>query len=265
MVTRIITGLILLVVVLAGIFYLPEKEFVWVAVIIVGLAAWEFATLVWKQSLGQICLFLAIFLAIAIIEKMLPVSIVLFCGVAWWALAHAFLWHYVRTKRLLFGNWGYKLGMGLLMFVAFLVSLITLKRYFEVAYLLCGLSIVWAMDIGAYFAGKFFGQHLLAPMISPNKTMEGLGGGLVAAIAVAAGWGFWFGVSGIHWLFWLTLSVVTALWSVIGYLFESVVKRCADVKDSGNILPGHGGIYDRVDSLIAALPIFAFGLLFIRI
>jgi len=265
MLTRIITGLVLLVVILTGIFYLPERQFVWIAIIIVGLAAWEYAALMWQHNWLKIGVFLGIFLVISVIEKMLPVSIVLFCGVAWWVLAPVFLWHYTRTQRFLFSNWSYQLGMGLVMFIAFLVSLIALRRYFGIAYLLCGLSIVWAMDIGAYFAGKTWGRHLLAVVISPKKTIEGLIGGLFLSLAVAIGWGIRFEIRGIAWLLWITLTLVVALWSVIGDLFESIVKRYVGAKDSGNVLPGHGGIYDRVDSLIAALPIFVFSLLFLKL
>lgn len=265
MIIRIITGVVLLVVVLVGMFYLPETEFGLVAVIIVGLAAWEFAALIWKQDIFKCVLFLVSVLAIAALERWLPLNIMIFCGVVWWCLVPGVLWHYVRTKQLLFSNWGYRFGIGLLVFIPFLVSLITLRRFFGVAYLLCGLTIVWAADIGAYFVGKFLGKYLLAPMLSPQKTIEGLGGGLIAAMLVAVVWGMWFKVTGIHWLFWLLLTLVMSLWSVIGDLFESVLKRCAAVKDSGNVLPGHGGIYDRIDSLTAALPIFVFGLMFIGV
>ena len=123
------------------------------------------------------------------------------------------------------------------------------------------LAIVWAADIGAYFTGLRFGKNLLGAKISPKKTIEGLIGGIVAALLVATIGGFLLHFTGIRWLFILTLAVIVCLWSVIGDLFESMLKRQAGVKDSGVILPGHGGVYDRIDSLTAAIPLFALGLL----
>jgi len=262
MLTRIITGIVLLIVVLAGIFYLPQREFIWVAVIIAGLAAWEFASIMWSQNVIKRGLFLVTFLIIAGFEQFLSVNVILFCGTVWWFLVPGVLWHYVRTKRLLFDNWGFQFGIGLVIFIPFLVGLITLRNGFGVLYLLCGLTIVWVADIAAYFAGRIWGRHLLAPLISPKKTIEGLVGGVIAAMLVAGTWGVVFKIVGMRWLLWLTLTLVVTLWSVIGDLFESVLKRNANLKDSGNLLPGHGGIYDRIDSLTAALPIFVFGLLY---
>jgi phosphatidate cytidylyltransferase len=115
-------------------------------------------------------------------------------------------------------------------------------------------SIVAAADIGAYFTGKKFGKRKLAPSISPGKTQEGLAGGVIAASIVSAAAGFFLG--GPVWLFFLAGALI-ALVSVGGDLWVSRFKRAANLKDSGSILPGHGGIMDRIDSLIAGLPFFA--------
>ena len=263
MITRIITGVVLLVAALAGIFYLSVPVFNGVAIVITSMAAWEFAAFMWKQDFFRCALFLIVLVSIIAMAYFLPVKLTIFCGIVWWFIVPGLLWYYARNQKLLFINsWFYQFGVGVLAFVPFVVSLIAARRFFGAEYLLCGLMIVWAADVGAYFAGKFFGRHLLAPAISPKKTLEGLGGGLILAMLVAVVWGMWFKITGIHWLFWLTLALVVSLWSVIGDLFESVLKRYANVKDSGAILPGHGGVYDRIDSLTAALPFFVFSLLF---
>ena len=118
------------------------------------------------------------------------------------------------------------------------------------------LAVVWAADSGAYFAGKRFGKRRLAPAISPGKTVAGLVGGVAAALAVAALLA-WAAADAAHTRWWLAAALVAALFSVVGDLYESSLKRRAGVKDSGGILPGHGGILDRIDGLIAALPPFA--------
>jgi phosphatidate cytidylyltransferase len=123
------------------------------------------------------------------------------------------------------------------------------------------LLIVWAADTGAYFAGKTFGKNKLAPNISPGKTREGLFGGLITAPLVALIAANLMPIASIEPARVVLLSLVTALVSVGGDLLVSLHKRTSGFKDSGNLLPGHGGVLDRVDSLIAAAPFFALGLL----
>ena len=106
--------------------------------------------------------------------------------------------------------------------------------------------VTWATDIGAYFAGRRFGRKKLAPAISPNKTWAGLYGGIIAAAAIAGAWVWLLGLAPVLWL----LAPLFAVAAQAGDLFESWMKRRAGVKDSGNWLPGHGGVFDRLDGLI---------------
>lgn len=122
------------------------------------------------------------------------------------------------------------------------------------------LSLVWVADIGAYFSGKKFGRHKLAPGISPGKTWEGVIGGLLLNVVwitlvytLSQGWG-------LNYIWFLMLGLLTSALSVVGDLYESILKREAGMKDSGKILPGHGGILDRIDSVIAATPVYLAGL-----
>jgi phosphatidate cytidylyltransferase len=129
--------------------------------------------------------------------------------------------------------------------------------------LLLLLLIVWAADTGAYFTGKSLGQTPLAPHISPGKTREGFYGGLLSAFPVALLAMGWMPVMGMDVLQLLILTLLTALASVGGDLLVSLHKRSSGYKDSGSLIPGHGGILDRLDSLLAAAPFFALGLLVI--
>ena len=122
------------------------------------------------------------------------------------------------------------------------------------------LTLVWVADIGAYFSGRRYGRHKLAPGISPGKTWEGVAGGLVLnalwislVFLLSDGWG-------ISYLSFLVLGLITSAISVVGDLYESILKREAGLKDSGKLLPGHGGVLDRIDSIIAATPVFISGL-----
>lgn len=119
------------------------------------------------------------------------------------------------------------------------------------------LALVWAADTCAYFAGRAFGRHRLAPAISPGKTVEGMLAGLSGAALVGMGTAW---LAGENVARWGILAVLAAALSVVGDLTESLVKRRAGVKDSGTLLPGHGGALDRIDALTAALPVFALGL-----
>ncbi len=151
------------------------------------------------------------------------------------------------------------LGLGFL-FVS-VHSLLFLHQHFDNGswFLLYVMSIVWVADIGAYFSGKQFGKHKLAPSISPGKSIEGVVGGLLLNVA----WSWLIFTQFFQWGMTLTefmlISVVASLISVAGDLYESILKRQVGMKDSGKLLPGHGGLLDRLDSVIAAAPVFVFG------
>ena len=126
-------------------------------------------------------------------------------------------------------------------------------------WLLAGLALVWAADSGAYFAGRHLGKRKLAPTISPNKTVEGAVGGLLAGMATALGLGLLAGITPAQLPALTLVAMLAVLASIVGDLVESLLKRQAGVKDSGHLIPGHGGILDRIDGVLAALPVFAIG------
>lgn len=126
-------------------------------------------------------------------------------------------------------------------------------------WLLTAIASIWAADTGAYFAGRKFGKHKLAPRVSPNKTIEGLAGGVLLGTAVALGFATFSGAPVTDLPKVALVAAVAILVSVVGDLFESLLKRHAGKKDSGTLIPGHGGVLDRIDAVLAALPVFALG------
>ncbi|MBE0493237.1 MAG: CDP-archaeol synthase [Thiomicrospira sp.] len=148
--------------------------------------------------------------------------------------------------------------IGLLFLVSFALSLIWLREAYSAWVVLFSMAMIWVMDSGAYFAGRRFGRHKLAPHVSPGKTWEGVLGGVMLvglmSVLVWFGWAQTFYSPGLV-VFVLITSLIAAL-SVYGDLFESLLKRQVNIKDSGKILPGHGGVLDRIDSLLLALPLF---------
>ena len=132
------------------------------------------------------------------------------------------------------------------------------------AFLVLFLAVVtWASDSGAYYAGTLWGKHPLMPSISPKKTYEGLLGGLIGAIAAALLAQLWF-ASELSWIDAVALGILLTLTGLIGDLFESAIKRRTGVKDSGGILPGHGGMLDRIDSLLFTAPTFYYYVVYVR-
>ena len=184
-----------------------------------------------------------------------------YVGVGWWLLVLAWLsrFHFASVDSL--GSRMLKLVAGSLSVIPAWAALCWLHITVPTghAWALYALLIVWLADSGAYFVGVRFGKHKLAPRISPGKSWEGFAGGLAATgLLTVAG----LPVLGLDWNqlpTLLLLTVIAALFSVAGDLFESLLKRHAGAKDSSHLIPGHGGVLDRLDSLLAALPIFAVG------
>ena len=126
------------------------------------------------------------------------------------------------------------------------------------------LLIIWGADVGAYFAGKSLGKTKLAPVVSPNKTWEGAIGGLVLAVIVGVTVASLLSLN-LDWFKFSVFVVIMVVLSVFGDLFESMLKRQADIKDSSNILPGHGGLLDRLDSTLSVAPFFVAGVLWLEL
>lgn len=147
--------------------------------------------------------------------------------------------------------------LGFLFIPLFTTAMIQFRLNLSPEALLLSLFVIWAIDTGAYFSGRRFGKNKLAEFVSPGKTWEGVYGGVLLAFIIAlAGVYLVQPTIQLHYIVFSVIAAIIAVFSVFGDLFESVLKRQADLKDSGSILPGHGGILDRIDSLIVAVPMF---------
>lgn len=270
---RILTAIILMTLTVAGILLLSPDGFALAWGIIILLAAYEWSQLSGLKTplarFGFVAVIFAIILAARVFAMdwapgELPAWFY-WPVVAWWALwAVAFR---KMPKQLL--EWSYPLYARILAGVFVLVSgwvmMVWLRLNFTEHQVLYFVVLISLADVAAYFTGKNWGFGKLIPEISPGKTTEGVYGGVVAAIvlAVATGWLLGFEVMGIT--DFVFLSIITVAFSVCGDLFESLNKRIQGVKDSGHLLPGHGGILDRIDSHLAGISIFYVGSLLIPI
>ncbi len=270
---RIITAVILAILVLAALFYCSVGEFSLLVALVITLAGWEWANMCsFKSRMLRVAYSLVVLVAVAWCARFTgfmsggldSLSLVgsfdkeatrqvLLVACVWWGMA--LLW--VQTYPLSAVIWGHRwlrALMGLLVLVPTWLGVSMLRAEPSGEYLILFVVMVVACaDIGAYFTGKAFGKRKLAAAVSPGKSWEGFWGGLTCTLLLAAGVGAYVGQPAVL----IAMVVPTALASVLGDLLESMVKRHRGIKDSSNLLPGHGGILDRIDSLTAAAPVFA--------
>jgi phosphatidate cytidylyltransferase len=262
---RIITALCLVAVFVPALFVMPPMLFSVVTIPLVLAAGWEWSRLVKITSLaarlGYLAL-VALTLAVAAYWLGLPDAFdderaqqLLLVAVGVWAVIFLWIQGYPSSAIL----WSTQPVLGLLGLVLLgftWVAIVTIMNHESGQWLLLLAIVIIALaDVGGFFAGKYFGKHKLAPIVSPGKTWEGFFGGLVLQ-AVLVGSLVWFFSEEMSLLSLSLLVFPVGLYSVLGDLFESMIKRHSGVKDSGHLLPGHGGVLDRIDGIMAALPMF---------
>ncbi|NHB92459.1 phosphatidate cytidylyltransferase [Photorhabdus cinerea] len=271
---RLITAVILIPLVIAALFWLPPTAFGLVIIAVTVLAAWEWGQFAGLFSQKKRVILAALFaIGLLALQYTLPsftdlikqqqITFILWMGMIWWIVAtflvitypsSAAIWKRSILLRLLFG------GLTLVPFYCGMMVLRGLgyddNSSHGAWWLLYVMLLVWGADSGAYLFGRTLGKHKMAPKVSPGKTLEGLIGGLVTAAIIS-------------WLFskyapvpampekLMLCSAIVVIASVFGDLTESMFKRESGIKDSSQLIPGHGGIMDRIDSLTAAIPVFA--------
>jgi phosphatidate cytidylyltransferase len=276
---RIITALIIATLALFAILYLPLFSFEIMIALVMGLGAWEWSSMSGMTRTFTKCAYAALVVAICLmLSIMLPTDLIWYQGqlnslytyilsvaAIWWVVSLAMIIAYPNyssvwyTSKVLRGIFGFlTLIPTWVAVISLRTSLYEVDPYYGASLIFYVLGIVWAADIGAFFVGVKFGKHKLRPEVSPGKTLEGLMGGVFASSAIIAFAALHYQVDPSRIWLHIVVGALTVGVSALGDLNESMFKRCAGIKDSGKLLPGHGGVMDRIDSLTAAFPIFAF-------
>ena len=269
LVQRLLTALVLIPLVTLGVFNLSQPIFELVIAVFLLIGGREWARLAGIGRLVTQLLYVGMLAGCMLLAGLWldysPVSgldqhLLLLGVVGWIALAIKTLT--VREISVRTSGIGFSTAvLGLLVLTIAAVSVASIRERSDGGWLFMSLLLlVWTADSAAYFAGRAWGKHKLAPVLSPKKTWEGALGGALGTTLLGLGLGLWvFNLSGQHLAGYLLLCLCVVVISIIGDLFESLLKRRAAIKDSGVLLPGHGGVLDRVDSLLAASPFYAFG------
>lgn len=267
---RIITASILVPLVIAGILYLPALYFGIFVGVFACVGSWEWTRFICGGNSTQTTLLrwvyvlvIGLMLSLAwfyVIGNPQNTALVLNAAIAWWLLALFLIIVYpgaagVRKNIL------YKSAAGVLVLVPAWTAQVALRneQVAGIELMLYLLILIAVADTGAYFGGRRWGKNKLAPKVSPGKSWEGVASGMVCVAFVALAYSYMLGLfqEGLNnVLLFIGISIVTAVFSIVGDLTESLFKREAGIKDSGKILPGHGGVLDRIDSLTAAAPVF---------
>ena len=262
---RILTALVLIPLVIAGVLLLPTVWFGILLGLVLLMAAEEWSKLAGLTSYGSFMGFLA-----AVTIGVLAVVWMLIQGVGllplfllvslWWIWTAARIVR-IGEIRMLKGPDAGAFVSGLVVLIPAWAGLVWIHQSSRGPYLVLFLLVlIWIADSGAYFAGRRWGRRKLAPLVSPGKTREGAYGALAGGLLWGGVLAAFYGVSAPQQGGLLLLCLLTVVASIVGDLYESLSKRERGVKDSGTLLPGHGGILDRIDSLTAAAPVFALGL-----
>jgi len=261
---RVITALTLGVLLIIAILYLPAPVTGGLLSATVLVGAWEWSAFLGVAAVAVRLLYVLLIAALAALawfDALDPTRFLwlMRLTVLWWVLALA--WLIGAPRR---GDGAAATLAGVLALVPAWLALVRIDTLWEhgAQWTFFILLLTFAADTGAFFAGRHFGRVRLAAHVSPNKTWEGVIGGVLLALVVAVAGNVWFQ---LPWLPFLLLCVAAASFSVVGDLTESMLKRHVGLKDSGRLFPGHGGMLDRMDSVTAAAPVMALGLIWMGV
>jgi len=278
--TRVIAAAVMLPVAVLGVLFLPSEMLAAAIGLLMIVGLWEWSVLAGLTGLVARAAYLVVNaialagLAWAAGPDLAPIKLVTLAGVAWWLLVPIWLLHFdfakgdkawTRALKLFAGSAGVIPAWAAIYWLHHGAAGLDHAPAQGPMWTLFVLLMVWAADTGAYFAGSRWGSRKLAPRISPGKSWEGLFGGLFLSLLIATA-----ALPVLKLAWWqlpqlLMLVMLTVLISIAGDLFESLMKRHAGAKDSSHLIPGHGGVLDRIDSLLAALPVFVLGKIWLEL
>ena len=252
---RLLTAIILIPLVMLAIFRMPQPAFALITAVVFGLAAWEWAGLAgWQKKWPRLLYAFIMLMALGGSVLLPPAAIITLGACGWLGILGWLLYLRKQSHVPVLPGWSVA-AIGFFVLLPGWQALVIL--HLEPKLLFYMLLMIWITDTAAYFGGRALGRHKLAPAISPNKTLEGLQAGIVATLILSIVLVRFVFVPGQFNLIWILPVLPLIIAAVAGDLFESALKRMRGIKDSSRLLPGHGGILDRIDSLLAAAPVFA--------
>lgn len=266
---RIITSLILAPIAIAFILLSSTPLFAGLLGLVWAAAMWEWTRLIGMQQHAAraliVVLTILLMAGLWTLRGQLAWWLCIAMGAAWWLVAFWWMREFSFAAAPNTRNRAIKLVAGWLVLVPSWAAMVQIhdEPGFGGAWVLYAVFVVWAADTFAYVVGSRWGRTKLAARISPGKTREGVWGALFGSGLIAFIGGWWIGARGVPLALLVVLGLFCVIWSILGDLFESLMKRQANVKDSGALFPGHGGLLDRLDGVFAAMPMFALGKLLI--
>ncbi|MCZ6526560.1 MAG: phosphatidate cytidylyltransferase [Gammaproteobacteria bacterium] len=263
---RLITAAVLIPLVMIAVIMLDALLLAGLFAVFICLAAWEWAAMCGYKAATSRVLYVALMMvclsACYLFKDTHLSAIIIVAALIWWPCAMLLVISYKQDTILALDSRILKAGIGVLVLVPAWLSLMLLHAAEPdgVFYVIFLLTLIWSADTVAYFSGRRWGKHKLSSVVSPAKSWEGVIGALIVTGLLSLLVAVSTNMQGIEILIFLAICLITALASVLGDLFESMIKRYGNLKDSGSLLPGHGGVMDRLDSLTAASPVFLAGL-----
>jgi len=259
LIKRLLTTVILIPLVVITTLKLDSSAFVIAMMPILFISSWEYSGLIKIKHWATKALYVSTLMTTAYFLNQTPFLLmpILIITLLWWVINSFWIISFPRHTRYWHNYLAIRLVNGFFFFVPLLVALSALHQIDSTLVLLL-LVLIWAADSGAYLVGRAIGKNKLLPNVSPEKTIEGAAGGALLSLGVMLTYVYFSFENAAfeQYFFYGVLSLVTTFASILGDLFESLHKRVAGVKDSGILLPGHGGLFDRIDSLTASAPIF---------
>ena len=262
---RVLTAIILASVIICAVIFLPTKILALVLAAIICVGAWEWTSCAGFGAVGQKITYVSVIFSclmacLLLLEK--PwIILIIACGLVWWLLATYLVIYYQTNMTINLASNSLKAIIGGIILIPSWLSLILIHAKTSGTSLILFLFfLIWLADSAAYFSGKKFGNKKLASNVSPGKSWEGVYGALLLSLLFGVAYAFYADMQLIAAILFITLTFFTVSFSILGDLVESMFKRMAGIKDSGQLLPGHGGVLDRIDSLTSAAPVFFAGL-----